>query len=168
MDIKIRIPAELEEYAPHLEGLLLLMVSKLFVNAHKATPERREVEVFIRRMREELEELEEQLAENRMKGNALFELADVGNFVLLSYIALRNEQMENKGRIDEKSRIRVSQPALPRVEHRDASSGALFVQRFPVGNHPNDPAPERDDAFVLRRGNGPSHSDDDTVGRACD
>ena len=104
MRVTIDIPEELEEYAPHIGGLLRLQLAKLFVNAHKATPERRDVGVFIERMREEIVELESQLLENRLKGNALLEIADIANFALLSYIALRNEQMEHKGNVDERSR----------------------------------------------------------------
>lgn len=105
MDVIIRVPKDLEDYAEHIENLMTLCVAKLFVNAHKITPTVKEVEEMIRRLREELTELEDQLAENRFKGNALLEIADVVNFALLAYIGLRDEQMKKKGQIDEYSRV---------------------------------------------------------------
>lgn len=106
MKIEVEIPEDIAEYGPHIENLLRLCVSKLFVNAHKVTPDIKEADDMIVRLKEELKELEEQLAENRLKGNSLLEIADVVNFALLTYIAIRNEQMKYKGQVDERSRLR--------------------------------------------------------------
>lgn len=107
MDITIRVPKDLEDYAEHIENLMQLCITKLFVNAHKITPTVKEVEEMLKRLEEELVELRQQLAENRFKGNALLEIADVVNFALLAYIGLRDEQMKVKGQVDEYSRLRL-------------------------------------------------------------
>lgn len=106
MKITVDIPEDIAEYGSHLENLLRLCVTKLFVNAHKSTPDMNEAEEMIDRLREELKELEDQLVENRLKGNSLLEIADVVNFALLTYIAIRNEQMKYKGQVDEQSRLK--------------------------------------------------------------
>jgi predicted ribosome quality control (RQC) complex YloA/Tae2 family protein len=106
MKIEIEIPDDIAEYGDHIKNLLGLCVTKLFVNAHKITPDIKEAEDMIDRLKEEVQELEDQLTENRLKGNSLLEIADVVNFALLTYIAIRNEQMKYKGQVDERSRIR--------------------------------------------------------------
>lgn len=154
MKIEVDIPSDLEEYAPFMAGLLRLQVAKLYVNAHKATPERREIEIFIRRMREEIEELEAQLGENRLDGNGLLEIADIANFALLSFIALRNEQMEQKGNVTERSTLRHpgdSPDTAPRARNALGLDPRTHVgPGFEVVHSPNYPAPERGRTQLLR------------------
>jgi hypothetical protein len=94
--LEIDIPDDVAHYAPHLKNLLGLCVTKLFINAHKDTPRPDQAEIYVALLKREVEELVADLLSDRMRGNALLEIADIINFALLTYIALRTEQMSHK------------------------------------------------------------------------
>jgi hypothetical protein len=113
---------------------------------------------MIARMKEEIGELERQIEENALKGNALLEVADVVNFALLTYIALRRAQMEHKGNVTEANIL--ATPGTNGASTGGASkghqlpSGEGTFERETLVDHPHFAAAKHSGALPKRRYNG--------------
>lgn len=87
--MQIVVPEDLRRYHLHLQGFFEGMIFKLHKNAHKDTPNAKSVTLMMAKLREEIEEFEEQLALNKFDPNTLVELMDQANYSFLAYVYLR-------------------------------------------------------------------------------
>jgi hypothetical protein len=69
------------------------MIAKLAKNAHKKTVEAGDERRIMALLLREAAEFLEQMADDRLDGNALWELCDIANFAFLAYVALKQERM---------------------------------------------------------------------------
>lgn len=95
VSVIVNIPVEVDKYRPYLRKFFEGMVEKLRVNAHKDTPNAKSVTLMMSKLREEIEEFEEQLALNKFDPNTLIELMDQANFSFLAYVYLRMGGVEH-------------------------------------------------------------------------
>lgn len=89
------MPDSIGQHHAHLLRFFEGMIDKLHKNAHKDTPTAKSVGLMMSKLREEIEEFEVQLAENKFDPNSLIELMDQANFAFLAYVYLRMEGVEH-------------------------------------------------------------------------
>lgn len=94
-NILLQVPDKLRQHHLHLYYFFKGMIDKLEKNAHKDTPNAKSVGLMMAKLREEIEEFEEQLADNKFDPNTLVELMDQANFSFLAYVYLRMGGVEH-------------------------------------------------------------------------
>jgi len=99
------------------------MVRKLSLNSHKTTPTRTDMRGIIDLLLGEVEELEQQLKEDKFDENSLAESYDCANFAFLAFVALRNDGVKTK-----KERL------LDEMFDVDVEAGRVYVKKTRSGS----------------------------------
>lgn len=122
-NIAVSIPPDLKKYREGLRTFFEGMIRKLSINSHKDTPAKTDLEGIIKLMLDEVEELREQLSENRFDENSLAETYDCANYAFLAFVALRNDGVKTK-----KERL------VDEFFDIDVESGKVYVKKTRSGS----------------------------------
>jgi hypothetical protein len=85
------MPSQIRPLGAHLNAFVDGMITKLVKNAHKKTIEAGDERRIMALLLREAAEFLEQMADDRLDENALWELCDIANFAFLAYVALKQE-----------------------------------------------------------------------------
>jgi len=96
VNLLIQVPDSIKVWQPFLLRFFMGMIDKLDRNSHKQTPRMETLPRIMELLKDEIEEFESQLEEDRFNENSLVELMDQANFAFLAYVALRMEGVEHE------------------------------------------------------------------------
>jgi len=94
--ISINVPSSMRVYREHLSEFIGTMMRKLDMNSHKNVPETKDIPGMVQRLKEEIEEFEEQQKFDPTAINNIMELVDASNFAFLAFVALRNNGVKTR------------------------------------------------------------------------
>jgi hypothetical protein len=95
VNLLIEVPDSIKTWQPFLLRFFKGMMDKLDKNSWKQTPKLETLPRIMELLKEEIEEFESQLEEDRFNENSLVELMDQANFAFLAYVALRMEGVKH-------------------------------------------------------------------------
>ena len=96
VNLLIAVPDSIKPWHPFLLRFFQGMMAKLDKNSWKQTPKLETLPRIMELLKEEIEEFESQLEEDRFNENSLIELMDQANFAFLAYVALRMEGVQHE------------------------------------------------------------------------
>lgn len=122
-NISVPIPPDLQNYRESLREFFAGMVRKLSLNSHKSTPSITDIHGIINLLLDEVEELREQLGQNKFDENSLAESFDCANFAFLAFVALRDDGVQTR-----KERL------IDELFNVDVTTGKVYIKKTRPGS----------------------------------